>query len=198
LPSGVYELTVEDTNGCIVEQEIIIDEPTELILDLGENLIIELGDSAQLRPLVNMTVDSFIWGPTSVLDCPDCWNQSVKPIQSMEYTLTTMTDDGCTDTESIQVIVSKERPIFIPSVFSPNGDGENDELRLLGNGIDEMHLAIYNRWGQKVFETFDQNIAWDGTFKGELLPPDSYGFYLTARCVNQEEFYKQGNITLLK
>jgi gliding motility-associated-like protein len=68
----------------------------------------------------------------------------------------------------------------------------------MGNIIDEMYLTIYDRWGQKVFESVDQNDAWDGSFKGKALPPDVYGFYLQVKCTNGEEYFKKGNIALLK
>ena len=61
-----------------------------------------------------------------------------------------------------------------------------------------MYLTIYDRWGQKVFETNDPNQGWDGTFKGEALAPDVYGFYLQIKCFNGADFFKKGNIALLK
>ena len=88
--------------------------------------------------------------------------------------------------------------IFFPNAFTPNNDGENDVLRVLGTEIEAMELVIYNRWGEKVFETTDPNEGWDGTFKGERLPPDAYGFYLRVLCIGGEEYYKQGNVMLLK
>ena len=56
--------------------------------------------------------------------------------------------------------------IFIPNVFSPNGDDENDVLRVYGNFISGMELLIFNRWGEKVFHAKSQAEVWDGTFEG--------------------------------
>jgi gliding motility-associated-like protein len=88
--------------------------------------------------------------------------------------------------------------IFIPQAFSPNGDGENDVLFVYGNPIDEIELVIYNRWGEKVFETRDKNFGWDGTYRNERQAPDVFAYYLRVLCVNGEEFVKKGNVTLLR
>ena len=94
--------------------------------------------------------------------------------------------------------ICEEPALFLPNAFSPNRDGQNDVLELLGLYVEEMHLAIYNRWGQLVFESRDQNFGWDGTFKGEELSPDVYGFYLTVRCIDGDEYFKKGNISLIR
>jgi len=64
--------------------------------------------------------------------------------------------------------------------------------------FDEFYFTVYDRWGQMLFETTNPDEGWDGTFKGEPLPPDTYGFYLKTRCYNGEEFFKKGNVTLLR
>ena len=86
----------------------------------------------------------------------------------------------------------------MPNAFTPNGDSENDVLFVEGNVIDLMYLAIYNRWGEKVFESKDKSIGWDGIYKNELLEPDVYVYYLTIKCVNGEEYFKKGNINLIR
>ncbi|MBK7337211.1 MAG: gliding motility-associated C-terminal domain-containing protein [Saprospirales bacterium] len=88
--------------------------------------------------------------------------------------------------------------MFIPSGFSPNGDGKNDFFRVRGNAVDEVYLAVYDRWGEKVFESFEASPGWDGTHKGKVLPPDVYGYYLRVLCFGGEEFIRKGNISLLR
>ena len=61
-----------------------------------------------------------------------------------------------------------------------------------------MNVAVYNRWGQKIFESNDQTIGWDGTFQGKALPPDVYGYYVTLVCDDGSRLFKKGNLTLLK
>jgi gliding motility-associated-like protein len=71
-------------------------------------------------------------------------------------------------------------------------------LYVRGRGIDRMTFIIYNRWGQKMFETSDPKVGWDGTFRGKQLPPDVYGFYLLANCIDGSIYRKQGNVTLIR
>ena len=92
----------------------------------------------------------------------------------------------------------QEPYVFIPNAFTPNGDNLNDILFVEGNLIEEMYLAIYDRWGELVFESRSPDEGWDGTFRGKELPADSYGFLLEIRCIGGEEYFRKGNITLLR
>src|SRR5690606_29582992 len=91
-----------------------------------------------------------------------------------------------------------ERDIFIPNAFTPHNGGVNDILYVRGNFISTMELHIYNRWGEKVFTSTDQSIGWDGTYKGEKLQPDVFGYYVNIGCPNGKSYFKKGNITLLE
>jgi gliding motility-associated-like protein len=68
--------------------------------------------------------------------------------------------------------------------------------------ITELYFAVYNRWGEKIFETTSQDIGWDGTFKGQALSPDVYGYYLRYKCIGQSASdkaqFKKGNVTLIR
>ncbi len=87
--------------------------------------------------------------------------------------------------------------IFFPNAFSPNGDNKNDRLFIRGTtGFDQIELIIYNRWGQKVFETNNPTNGWDGTFKGEPVKSDVYGYYLTVTCPTEMKIIT-GNVTVL-
>jgi len=88
--------------------------------------------------------------------------------------------------------------IFIPNTFTPNADGKNEKLYVRGLNLSKVHLAIYNRWGQVVFETFNQNEGWDGTFKEMKVDPDVFVYYLEATCEGGEEYFEKGNITVIR
>jgi gliding motility-associated-like protein len=120
------------------------------------------------------------------------------------YSVTVTNPDGCQLTGQTSSGLTVLDPacdmsdVFIPSGFSPNDDGANDELRVYSNFIIDMELIIYNRWGQEVFRTTDQDVPWDGTYDGERLPPDVYGYYLRVTCPPNKEYMTQGNITLVR
>jgi len=87
--------------------------------------------------------------------------------------------------------------LALPNAFSPNGDGENDVLRVLGSQyVQNIELRIYNRWGQQVFYTNQKEQGWDGTFKGQPAPLGVYAYTLQAILQNGEVIHKKGNVTL--
>lgn len=88
--------------------------------------------------------------------------------------------------------------LFIPNTFTPNGDGANDQLFVRGLKVDEFYFAVYNRWGEKVFETRDRAEGWDGFFKGKAVDAGVFGWYLEAKCPGGEEAFLKGNVTLIR
>jgi len=92
----------------------------------------------------------------------------------------------------------QKKSVDIPSAFSPNGDGENDVLYIRGSGYTNIRLRIYNRLGQSVFETVDAGIGWDGTYRGQPLPADQYGYVLLATFADGSTTQKTGSLTLLR
>lgn len=89
--------------------------------------------------------------------------------------------------------------IFVPTAFSPNGDGINDVLKIQGEGILSLNFDIYDRWGQQVFHTNDPNTSWDGTFKGKPLNSAVFAYKITAKIQGVDEVFSQsGNISLIR
>jgi gliding motility-associated-like protein len=86
----------------------------------------------------------------------------------------------------------------VPNAFSPNNDGENDVLFVRGEGIASLVFVVYDRWGEKVFETQDENIGWDGTFRGQKLDPGVFAYYLRVIFVDATEKIEKGDITLVR
>ncbi|MFO0323099.1 MAG: PKD domain-containing protein [Bacteroidota bacterium] len=125
------------------------------------------------------------------------------PLKSQEYTIYFEDAGKCRyalKTIYIELItdICNEGVVYLPTGFTPNNDGVNDLLYIRSNFISEVYLTIFNRWGEKIFETKDIQKGWDGTFKGKLLDQGVYGYYMTFKCNNGEESFKKGNITLMR
>ncbi|MFN9958271.1 MAG: gliding motility-associated C-terminal domain-containing protein, partial [bacterium] len=90
--------------------------------------------------------------------------------------------------------------LFLPDIFSPDGTGPqaNEKVCAFGNCISEMLFAVYNRWGQRVFETNDRLSCWDGTFKGKECLPGVYAYRLTVTQLDGKTITRSGNITLVR
>ena len=89
---------------------------------------------------------------------------------------------GCSDTltKFAWVKVVEKPALYVPNLFSPNDDGVNDFFKIEGSGFKQVDLKIFNRWGEKVFETDNANIGWDGYFSGEKAEPGVYVYHLTV------------------
>ncbi|MCC6690469.1 MAG: gliding motility-associated C-terminal domain-containing protein, partial [Bacteroidia bacterium] len=141
--------------------------------------------------------------PPATLSCNTCSSPSAKPVSTTTYTLVVSNTNNCTDTASITIYVSPrcadEKTIFIPNIFSPNGDGKNDVLKLEGTGISNIYFAIYNRWGNLIFETHNQSRGWDGTQRGNPCEAGTYVYYLRATCSKtNSEVSLKGNVSLIR
>lgn len=88
--------------------------------------------------------------------------------------------------------------MFIPSAFSPNGDGVNDILYVRGRCLKNFTLQIFNRWGELVFETSDKNIGWDGTQNGQALNTSVFVYKLEGTTYDNKHYIQKGHITLLR
>ena len=107
--------------------------------------------------------------------------------------------NGCTDSACVTVTV--ELPcgdIYIPTAFSPNDDGQNELECIMGYCIETIKFTIYNRWGEKVFETTDPAICWDGKYKGKEMNDTIFVYYMDVTLKNNETITQKGNISLIR
>ena len=88
--------------------------------------------------------------------------------------------------------------VYVPSAFTPNGDGLNDILHVLGNTIQSLEFSVYNRYGQKVFESNNQRNGWNGRFKNKLQPTGTYVYYVKALMLDGTHKVKKGTVLLLR
>jgi len=180
-------------------------------LNLNDQLTLEVEDSL-LLPGESTTV--------SVAGCDDCtyqWFQDsvliegetessilVSPDMSVEIAVV-VSKEGClSDTLRVNITVSACEPpfVFVPSGFTPNGDGMNDFVRVFGEVIleEDFEFSIVARWGEEVFYSTDKDDqGWNGMYQGRELPPDVYAYVVQYRCAVDGELYLlKGNITLLR
>lgn len=159
------------------------------------------GGSTILHAITDSSL-TIIWSPAGSLNNAGSFNPVAAPETTTTYTLTIVDSSGCPRTTTITIYVLSMKCntdlVFVPNTFTPNGDGQNDVLFVRSNSVQELYFAVYNRWGQMVFETNDINIGWDGTYKGMKADPAVFAWYLRAKCYNGDEIKKKGNTTLIR
>ncbi|MEM6317616.1 MAG: gliding motility-associated C-terminal domain-containing protein [Bacteroidota bacterium] len=203
---GIYPVAVRDDNGCEWQSEVTLADPPQLFVTLGGNATLNLGESLTLRPQINQDVTSLIWEGNDSTLCADCPEPVIQPETSQRYKVTVTNNAGCVASDQILVQVQNQRRIFIPSVFSPNGDGTNEVLRpFSGSEVEEIGMfRIFNRWGELVYEQKDMPMndglaGWDGrTTTGQQAPPGVYLYYLEVAFKNDTEDVITGDVTLIR
>ena len=206
---GDYQVVIIDYRGCTAALPTqTLSEPAAVELDLGPNLIIPYGDSVLMNPSVLNAVGSvdYHWSTSSQnsLSCFDCRAPWVSPTFQEYIYLTVEDENGCSAEARVLFNVTKTTKILVPTGFSPNGDGQNDVLFVLGEeDVIIESFGIFDRWGEQVFliedvEINDFSKGWDGTFRGQPLPTGQYAWQLKAKMADGRTEVLQGFSTLLR
>jgi gliding motility-associated-like protein len=139
----------------------------------------------------------YIWNPESNIYSNTV---QVKPDKEISNYSCKIVGYGCEATCKYQVNVEGiTGTIYIPNAFTPNGNGNNDVFQVFGKNIKLVRLQIFNRWGEKVFDTPDIALGWDGTYKGTPQPAGIYAYQLTYFSgIETTARETKGSITLIR
>jgi gliding motility-associated-like protein len=184
---------VTDAYGCTAGDTIrvsLYDVPTAA----GAQVSVTEGESVGLSVSGGVT---YRWSPATTLSNPNSANPEASPEESTTYYVTITTANGCEVRDSVRVTVNKIPPdIFIPSLFTPNGDGKNDYFRVYGAAFRELALLVYDRSGNLLYETHDVkealNAGWDGQANGSPQPNGSYVWIIKGTFRNGSEVKYKG------
>ena len=202
LAAGSYGVTVTDDNGCTATQSFNVIIVGSLPVNIDpEYTEIEAGESVVLTAT---GADNYTWSPAAGLSCTDCPNPTASPDVTTTYFVTATDDNGCTGGDTAVVVIKLPcGEIFVPTIFSPNGTGpdKNNSLCVFGTEscIEELIFEVYDRWGEKVFETTDITKCWDGNYKDKPMNSGIYVYRLYLKLWNNDEAIDvSGNTTLVR
>ena len=197
LSAGTYTVTATDGKGCTQTQTAaVMSSPGPTGSISASALTIKLGASVTLTAAGGNT---YLWNPSSTLTCVNCAITIATPKETTTYCVLVTDKNNCKD--SVCTKINVEIPcgqVAIPSAFSPNGDNTNDLECVYGNCIETLHLVIFDRWGEKVFETTDPKQCWDGTYQGTLENTAVFVYQLEATTTGGDKVVKSGNISLIR
>ena len=166
------------------------------------NTTINYGDHIQLEA-INLTAYPLVywWTPADgSLDNPNINNPMASPLDSTTYVVYAMNEWGCRDSAEVTIGVNPIESIVIPSAFTPNNDGRNDEFRLINIHHQKLlEFDVFNRWGQMVYHnSTDPSKGWDGTFNGQPQDIGIYHYSITLALPDGTSKEYKGDVTLLR
>ncbi|MBS1625512.1 MAG: gliding motility-associated C-terminal domain-containing protein [Bacteroidetes bacterium] len=204
LAAGVYQLVATDGQGCHLDTSVTVETPLPVNVAINPmDTTLDLGGSITLNLIIDnpggQTITAYAWSPSSGLTCIDCPAPVATPYQRQDYTVVVTYGKNCIATATATVRVDHGPDTYIPNAFTPNGDGNNDEFTVYGSGLKTVTMRIFNRWGEKVFDSGDNQWAsWNGTYKGVLQPPAVYTYVVELTYLDGQKKIKDGSLTLIR
>jgi len=205
---GTYTLSVDAATppftgtllGCHAGMDVVIrSHPPVTFTGLTASpQTIELGKSIQLNA---QGATYYKWSPDNgSLDNPNINNPVATPTDSVtRYMLQGMNLWGCIDTAYITVFTDLDADQFVPSAFTPDGDGKNDVFRIMKLRFQKLvSFRVYNRWGETLFYTITPDAGWDGTYKGVKQDMGTYVYEIIVAVPNGENKVYKGNVMLIR
>lgn len=200
IPVGLYFFTYSvAAQGCTLAANYTDDVPLGEVsyISVSKDMLITEGTGTIL---IASNATEYKWVPDIYLNCSDCPSPYVVAEKSQRYCVSDPTN-GCAREACVlvEIVCVNRGDMSVPSAFTPNNDGRNDKFCLQGwkYCVSDFRIRIFNRWGQLVYETKENDFCWDGTFNGQDLDAGVYVYSIDA-VLNREPYSKKGNITLIR
>ncbi|HRO42566.1 MAG TPA: gliding motility-associated C-terminal domain-containing protein [Flavipsychrobacter sp.] len=192
-----YAVIVSDQYDCAdTLQSVVTVNQLPLVNILEQDMMVKYGTTIQLNA---ENAELFSWSPSGLLNNPYLANPSATITAPTTFYVTGIDKNGCRNIDSIKIEVDYADPFFVPTAFSPNGDGKNDIFKIGSLSFQKLNeFRIFNRWGQEVFTTTDPTKGWDGTFKGVPQEPGVYHFIIRIAYPNGKVEVHKGDVTLIR
>lgn len=194
-----YALTVVGANGCqSLQPDVVrVNVTPPIVIQVTKDTVVAFGDVFQLQ--ASSVATNYVWSPGFGLSNAFDAKPIVTVTGDITYTVTATTAAGCKGDASVTLKVYKGPEIYVPTAFTPNGDGKNDMFKPFPVGIKNYtYFRIYNRWGQVIFSTSEFNKGWDGTISGKQQPTGTYVWVVEGFTKEGKKISKKGTITLIR
>lgn len=197
-----YILTVYDNIGCPKpgRDTVLVNVLPKINAYAGQDRYVVIGQPVQLNATGGT---SYLWVPSTYLNRNDISNPVGRydgSVDSIRHKVIVSNEAGCLDSTSVTVKVFRTNPqIFVPTAFTPNGDGLNDYVRPIAVGISEMeYFRIYNRWGQLVHSSTDTERGWDGRIGGREQSSGTFVWLVKGKDFTGKVVFAKGTVTLIR
>lgn len=196
---GQHIITVTDNSGCTASYTTDVVLLPPLTVNAGVDVEIFSAETVQLNAQTNQNINSVLWTPSTGLSSTTIINPTASPEVTTTYTVEVSTIDGCTATDDVTITVVP-LCINLRNAFTPNGDGINDMFMVYNSRgcLSKVRLQVFNRYGNKVFESKDYFNDWDGTYKGKHLPDGTYYAVVDYTMSNGRVITRKTDVTILR
>ena len=206
LLAGNYSFRIIDGNGCEVMDSLTVDRYLDPLLFVNiTDTVVDFGKSIRLLAGSNADSAIYVWFPSEQVSCDTCPWTDVTPTEEMTIEVKVIDENGCEAWALISIRVKITKRVWAPNAFTPDGNTLNDGFTLFGNPTLERieHLAIFDRWGEQVFQTQDippgePEYGWDGILNGEPMNPAVFAWIARVRFVDGEIRWMSGDVTLIR
>lgn len=205
--STKYMVVGYDSAGCFTDTGYVSLAVGQIpTVDLGPDKVLSAGTQFPLASTItNGPILNWDWRPYTDLSCNNCAQPIANIKKDITYSIKVTNAYGCSATDTIHIkVFCESTQVYIPNVFTPDGDGINDVLMVRGKGINTIKtFRIFTRWGELVFEKSnftpnERSGAWDGTIRGVKAPPDVYVYTCEVLCDNNDSYIYKGNVAIIK
>jgi len=193
--STIYTVSVSDAGFCAANATVLVQVSPKPQVNAGPDQILNLDEPMYLNASGTGTM-TWIFGENIL--CHDCPNSQITPENSGDYIIETVNKLGCKAQDVVHIEVTKDFNVYIPNVFTPNFDGNNDVFLVYGTGITKLQMIIFDRWGERLFVSDDQKKGWDGTYQDVLSKNDVYVYQINYTTLDNKKHTKTGHVSLLK
>ncbi|MBK7762972.1 MAG: gliding motility-associated C-terminal domain-containing protein [Bacteroidetes bacterium] len=201
LAQGNYTLNIKDSLGCMIDTSLVIGPPVNpMKVIITKQDLSCTGTGREGWAFANIFGGdppySFNWNTT-----PPSNTAKIENLIFGIYMVEAVDGNGCIDRDTVEIEPGTCcDAMYIPNAFSPNGDGINDEFKIITSaGIDLLQFEIYNRWGNRVWRTQDFRAAWDGTFNNKPEATNTFFYIFRYKCITDGQTYtRKGDIMLLR
>jgi len=206
IDEGIETIRIYISNGCqqgtTGYADSILINLRDYLIDAfaGDDTAIAKGEILQLNGIDrNGAGTDFLWSPASTLSQADISNPDAQPGGDITYHLSVSTASGCTDEDEIRVRVFDAPGIYVPTAFTPDGNGRNDLLRPILAGIRELYyFRVYDRWGRLVFSSKGGSGGWDGQVRGAAQATATYVWVAEGIDYRGTKIFSKGTSTLIR
>lgn len=198
-----FVATVTSPTGCIWTDSTLVEVSLmsgSIVTASVDQEIVLAGTTVHLLATPGSGV-TYSWEPADLVSNAHIASPTATVYGTTTFVVT-VSDGTCTGIDSVKVrvheLVCDDPDIFVPDAFTPNDDGSNDLLFVRGRHITDMDLKVFDRWGELVFSTTDQSVGWDGKYKGKLVEPAVFVYWLEATCADGQRYFTKGNVTVIR